>query len=231
MSSQSRRRITWALAISVLLHLLSLAAYLRMVDWYRKQELRPTYYLPDLLLLAPRLFLQQPIGRIPEHLMERQDAPPDPGEAVAMPAIDLQGQTLTAVEPLPADATLPMIGQRAPLFLPQADLADFSLNEVDMEAVAQLRDQYDAYARYWSPDADPDDPESESQRQAEAIVARAFEAMGGLDELLKITQMQMVVWVEAYRSQYGEGRTARTDTMQPLSLSHRHLEDGWALRV
>jgi len=72
MVPHNRRRIVWALTLSVIAHLLFLAAYARMADWYRVQGLRPTRYLPDLLLLAPDLFRQKPIGRIPERLMEQR---------------------------------------------------------------------------------------------------------------------------------------------------------------
>ena len=214
MAPHNRRRVIWAMAASIAAHLLFLAAYARMADWYRQQDLRPTRYLPDLLLLAPDLFRQQPIGQIPERLMERLAASSEPGEAIHMPDFDVSPPALAPVDPVLPDSTLPTLGERSPVFMTQPDLADFSLNERDIEAVAQLRDQYDAYARYWTPDVDPNDAESASRTKAEAIVARAFEAMGGLDKLLEITEMRVVVWVEAYESAYGEGRQQRIDTVQ-----------------
>ena len=213
-SPQSRRRVIWALVASTLVHLLLLAAYLRMADWYRRQELRPTRYLPDLLLMAPDLFLQRPMGRIPERLMERKQVPAKPGESVPLPFIDPDPESLTTEAP-PALADSLQPRGRLPVFLSQPDLADYSLNERDIEAVGQLRDQYDGYARYWTPDADPTDAESAARTKAEAIVVRAFEAMGGLDKLLKITEMRMVVWVVASESVWGEGRAARIDRVPP----------------
>ena len=223
----NHRRIIWALAISIGAHLLFLAAYGRMSDWYHKQDLRPTRYLPDLLLLAPDLFRQQPIGQIPERLLERLQAAPDPGETVAMPDIDdASPPTLLPMDPLPSTDALPRLGERPAVFLTQPDLADFSLNARDIEAVAQLREQYDAYARYWTPDVDPDDAESASRTKAAAIVARSFTAMGGLDALLKITEMRMIVWVEAFENAYGEGGLQRIDTVQvypyPIATWYMH---------
>lgn len=217
MTPRRRRRITVALLASMVLHLLMLAAYVRMADWYRRQDLRPTRYLPDLLLLAPQLFRQQPIGTIPERLMEQVEGPAEPGQAEALPWIDASPQALAPGEPPPADDRLAAAGQRPAQFIAQPDLGDFSLNEQDIEAVGQLREQYDAYARYWTPDLDPTDPESQNRAKAAAIVARAFEAMGGLEELLKIRQMRTVVWLVAWQTQVGEGRTAYLDTVEPFA--------------
>ena len=63
---RQRRHVLWALVASVVVHLLLLAAYVRMADWYRRHELRPTRYLPDLLLLAPQLFRQERLKPNPE---------------------------------------------------------------------------------------------------------------------------------------------------------------------
>ncbi len=227
MAHHNHHRIITALALSIVAHMLFLAAYGRMADWYRQQDLRPTRYLPDLLLLAPDLFRQRNIGRIPERLMQRVEATTEPGAAVAMPTFDVAPPALASVEPVPADDTLPTPGERQPIFLSQPSLADFSLNERDIEAVAQLRDQYDAYARYWSPDVDPGDTESASRTKAEAIVARAFTAMGGLDKLLKITEIRTVVWVEAFETASGEGRQQQIDTVRvyPYPIATWRMHD------
>lgn len=146
--------------------------------------------------------------------MERIEASPAPGEPVRMPSFDLAPPALASVEPPPPDDILRVQGERPPVFLSQPDMADFSLNDRDIEAVARLRDQYDAYARYWAPVADTTDAENLARVKAAAIVARAFEAMGGLDKLLKITEMRVVVWVVAFESVQREGtRSERVDTV------------------
>jgi hypothetical protein len=218
MVPHNRRRIIAALTLSVIAHLLFLAAYGRMADWYRVQGLRPTRYLPDLLLLAPDLFRQKPIGRIPERLMERIEASPAPSEPVHMPSFDVAPPALAVYpvgEPPPPEDVLPVLGERPPVFLSQPDLADFALNDSDIEAVERLRDQYDAYARYWTPDADTTDAQGLARLKAAVIVARAFEAMGGLGKLLKITEIRMVVWVVAIENVLGVGRTERVDMLPP----------------
>ena len=95
----------------------------------------PDTLLPDLLLLAPDLFRQKPIGRIPERLMERIEASPAPGESVRMPSFDLAPPALALVEPPPPDDILRVQGERPPVFLSKPDMADFSLNDRDIEAV------------------------------------------------------------------------------------------------
>jgi hypothetical protein len=173
--------------MSLVIHLLFLAAYSRMAEWYRLQDLRPTRYLPDLLLLAPDLFRQVPIGQIPKRLMKRVATSPDPGKSVPMPSFDGAPPAIASLEPLPPEEVLPELGERPMVFLSQPELQDFTLNDREIEAVQRLRDQYDAYARYWAPLADTSSAEGRARTKAEAIVARAFEAMGGLDKLLHIT--------------------------------------------
>lgn len=215
--------IIWAIALSVLAHMLFLAAYSRMADWYHQQNLRPTRYLPDLLLLAPDLFRQQPMRNIPERLMEQIAATEAPGQSVPLPAMEPGLPAPVSVEQVPLDDRLPMPGERPLVFVTQPELADFSLNEADIEAVAQLRDQYDAYARYWSPDVDPDDAESQSRTKAEAIVARAFDAMGGLDRLMKVTELRAVVWVVAIEDQSATGEVVYVSPYPyPIARWHMH---------
>ena len=218
MRIRHRRRVVWALLASTLVHLLLLAAYLRMADWYRQQDLKPTRYLPDLLLLTPELFRQQQVTRIPERLLEKVEATPEP---TLLPDLSLPtpppaglGDSVQVASGL--DSVL-AIGGRPLVFVPQAEAAGFDLNERQMEAVRQLREERDSYARIWVPDADTTDAESRARSRAEVIVARAFAAMGGIESLRRIHEMRAVVWLMALETLEGEGRGARIRKVPPYA--------------
>lgn len=189
----------YALAASLVIHLLLLWSYGRMADWYRKQQLRPTRYLPDLVLLVPELFRQEPITGLPSRQMERVAAAET--APVPLPGLDdIPVQPLPTLEPAPRlgeDSVLVVVAAPPVVFLSQPEIKPFDLNRAQIEAVAKVREEYERYVRHWRVDIDTTDAESMSQARARAVVVAAFEAMGGMDRLLAITEMRAVVWIEA----------------------------------
>jgi len=216
------------MAAYIAAHLLFLAAYARMEDWYRQQDLRPTSYLPDLLLLAPDLFRQQALSHIPERLMERlveqTAATSEPGEAIHMPNFDVSPAALAPVDPALADSTLPLWANARPCSSHSRIWRTFLSTSATSRrwhrcATSMTRTRHTGRAS-----VDPNDAESASHTKAAAIVARAFDAMGGLDKLLKITEMRSIVWVVAHETASGRAGSREFPKRRPIHILLRRGE-------
>ena len=206
--SRKWRRTFVSLALSIVVHLLLVAVYQKLINLQREESLRPTRYLPDLLLLVPQAF-RATSTRIPTVSMEQDLA-----------SLQEVGRLAAA----PAAATTPLtgvfeIGVRSVDFKPiEIDLDTVDLDQQQIEAVQRLRDLYGSYARVWLPDPDTTDQQSVLENRARAIVAAALEAMGGTEKLLKIHTMDVLVWIVASEHATSTGSINVSPYAYPVGL-------------
>ena len=78
---------------------------------------------------------------------------------------------------------------------PEVEMPDF--DELALEAVQELAEGYEEYARFYLPDADGEDADSEGRLRARAIVERAIAAMGGIEALLAVRELRAKVWIQS----------------------------------
>ena len=71
------------------------------------------------------------------------------------------------------------------------------LDKMALDAVRELADEYEQYARFYLPDADITDSDSKGRLQARKIVERAIQAMGGRDALLAVRELRARVWIQS----------------------------------
>jgi len=203
------RRTSVFFGISLLLHLLLLLlpAPPKKIHTVQRFHVQRIPYLERLQpFLAGR-------PRLPGRRMERLRAPgfselPDlsfPEIPIArLPAVPLP----TPGERLPAPAKPPEF-QHPELVMPD-------LNELAVEAVRKVAEEYEQFARIHRFDPDTTDVDSESRRRARHIVERAIDAMGGRDSLLAIKEMRAKVWIEA-SEHVTEGRPPQVRWMKPYA--------------
>ena len=137
------------------------------------------------------------------------------------PPQDVVTDTVESLVPSVDEMPQPHLGARSEVFVPLAIDEDHLLGEREIEAVKKLRALYDGYARFWIPDSNLDEVARESRSRAEEIVARAFSAMGGLQRLLKISELQAIVWVIADDTVTRSGRVLNTSPYPfPVAVWH-----------
>ncbi|MBT7862165.1 MAG: hypothetical protein HN712_17745 [Gemmatimonadetes bacterium] len=230
MSPRVRRRGLLSIAVSVIVHLLLLSAYLHVMDWQRQRHLRPTRYLPDLLLLVPQAF-RGSSSRIPTVSMEQAETPLEVEDLTQdLATLQEPGQVAPTPMPgLPASALSGIVeaGSRPLVFESiHIDLDTVDLGQSQFEAVQRLRDLYGSYAHIWLPDADTTDQQSVLENRARAIVAEALEAMGGTERLLKIHSMDVLVWLIATDHQTPIGLQNVSPYAYPMGYWHFDDEPG-----
>lgn len=228
MTRRVRRRALLCVGLSVIVHLLLLAVYLHVMDWQRQRQLRPTRYLPDLLLLllVPQAF-RATSSSIPTVSMEQVETPVVV-EEIAQDLAQLQ-QPGSSMQPPDLPTTeLPgpiEVGQHPLAFRPiHIDLDTVDLKPSELDAVRRLRDLYGSYARVWLPDVDTTDQQSVVENLARAIVAEALEAMGGTERVLKIHRMDVLVWIRAEEHQTSMGLQNVAPYAYPIAFWH--FDDG-----
>ena len=125
--SRKWRRTFVSLALSIVVHLLLVAVYQKLINLQREESLRPTRYLPDLLLLVPQAF-RATSTRIPTVSMEQSATPAE----VAELAQDLASlQEVGRLAAAPAAATTPLTG----VFEIGVRSVDFKPIEIDLDTV------------------------------------------------------------------------------------------------
>ena len=85
--------------------------------------------------------------------------------------------------------------QKPAFQIPEVVMPD--LDEMALDAVRDLADEYEQYARIYLADADATDADSEGRLKAREVVERAIQAMGGRDALLALRELRARVWIQS----------------------------------
>lgn len=204
------RCLARSLAVSAAIHALALVALVLLGLHEPNSAPLLVRYAPPHELTATRL----PSPATPDlQAGEIEWIPaPEAGEPVTPLVEPASASSLTITGPLRELMPSPGVRTRA-MDPPMAEVSD--LMPAALEAIARRRAVLEGYARFPLPDIDTRDLESQRRRRAEQIVRQAFEAMGGIDSLLAIREMEARVWLEAL-----DNEIASDDPMAlPLAVS------------
>jgi hypothetical protein len=190
-------------------------------------------------------------GALPQAQMQRLASEQEPQQVQTEATADVVEPEDLAMEEgvlhLPVDLAQ---GARSDSFKAGADsLVSFA--DLQRALIEGREDVLKGYARRWLADADTTDAESRNRRQAEAIVDRAIEAMGGLQRMTKLKNKEVTPWFIDHQTgkwmatpplYYKEGRKFREGTNEatmrgfdgyeawgyrygvPISVSERGLQ-------
>jgi len=174
------------LLISFLVHLLGLYAYQRWAPGKVQEILRPVQYEP--VVVQPERYAPVPLSDLPrvamERLVEDTAVPPDALDPFARGTPE---DVSLEFDPF-AEWGRQAAGRDAGAAAPGDTL--LSLDQLQLEMVRMRAEELEQYARLWVPDADTTDQESRDRQLARQIVQAAIEAMGGMEALAEVQDMQ-----------------------------------------
>ena len=185
-TAQRHRRIQIGLLVSFAIHLLGLLAYQRWAPGTVQEILRPVVYEP--MVVQPQRFAPVPLSALPKVVMERiREEAAAPPETLA-PLVHGAPEDVVLEMDLLAELGQPVPGRDAGSVAPGDVLP--TLEQMQMQMVRMRSEELEQYARLWVPDADTTDQESRDRLLARQIVLAAVGAMGGMEALLEIRDMQ-----------------------------------------
>jgi hypothetical protein len=187
-------RLLLFLLFSLLLHLLFVLlvpAPPKQIQGVHRFRLQPLPFLENLKpFLANR-------PDLPQSTLDRLQAPDFTqfSEFTSFPEIPLKKLPRVTL-PLPTTPD-PLAVDAKPFEFETPKVVMPDLDELALEGMRQVVEEYEQYLALHRFDADTTDIDSQSRRRARQIVERAIAAMGGRDALLAIKEMHTRVWLEA----------------------------------
>ena len=189
MVDKQRRRVVYCLLVSFLLHLLVILTG----DYWVPREIQEELFrvkFPEERTL-PHRFELAPNTTVPrERYMERLVFDDDPQATSVSPFIPPPDRDIAIPREEVALERPRLQGEKSEEFVaPQDSLP--TLEDLNMVMVERRIEELGQYERLWMPDADRGDEDSELRQQAQEVVMRAVEAMGGVEALSQIRDMAM----------------------------------------